>query len=239
MQTIKQNLLHWLVKGPHPLQGEGWGGVNYKHPYLLFFLFLLLISSCRKDKDEPVVKITPLIIEYTSSNIAVNDIPDTTIESFQLPHYFHIDLNSDGQDDFRFSVYNIYGYGGLVLFRSNMRIESWNSDSYIFADSIFPHVDLNGDTVIHQSTVDSLYPKVFSLGDTISIHENWERGNLNILRTGWDIPPSEEHYYEGFWWNSDKKYIGVKCKGLSGWIKIGIPDKFNRSIKIYEYALTK
>jgi hypothetical protein len=214
-----------------------------KYIYFLFYIFLLLLSSCKKEKKEPVVPvitITPFIIEYNNPNIFVNDIkPDTTIESFQVPNYFQIDLNSDGQDDFRFSVFNMYAYGGLVLAISNLRIESLNSDSYIFVDSIFPHVDLNGDTVIHQSSIDSIYPKVFSLGDTISIHENWKKGNFNILRSGWEIPPSGEHYYEGYWWNLDEKYIGIKCKGLLGWIKIGIPNKYNRSIKIYEFALSK
>ena len=215
---------------------------HMKHTYFLFSFFLILLSSCNKEKKEPIAPITgitPFIIEYNNPNILLNDIkPDTTIESFQVPNYFQIDLNSDGQDDFKFSVFNMYAFGGLVLALSNLRVESLNKDSYIVVDSIFPHVDLHGDTIIHQSSVDSVYPKVFSLGDTITIHEHWENGNFNILRSGWEIPPTDKHYYEGYWWNLDEKYIGIKCKGLIGWIKIGISNN-NRSIKIYEFALSK
>ena len=208
---------------------------------ILYYIFLILLLSCKKenaDSTASVEPITSLIIEYNNPNIIVIDInPDTTIVSAFVENVYSIDFNSDGRDDIKLSVMNIYGFGGLILADSKLRIQTLNSDCHLLIDSIYPHVDLNGNTIINQSLVDSIYPKVLSLRDTVNIHGKWRQGNINILNSGWDIPPTDDHYYEGYWWDLDEKYIGIKFKNSLGWIKIGIP--FNNSIKVYEYAFSK
>jgi len=206
--------------------------------YILVYIFLILLSSCKKERKDTVITKTPFIIEYNNANILVTNInPDIIIDSWNVPKDFLLDINSDGQNDFKFSVMNFYLYGGLILSNSELRIETLNDDSYLLIDSIFPYVVLRGDTVISQSLVDSLYPKVLSLGDTIGTNDDWRNGNFNILKSGQDIPPSNEYFYAGCWWGLDGKHIGIKYKNLLGWIKIGIP--YNSSIKIYEFALSK
>lgn len=213
--------------------------INMKFIYLICGIILTLFSSCKKKSEtEKENVINTFIIEYNNPNIILHDInPDVTIWSLD-PVYYPIDLNADGWDDFRLWVVNRFSYGGLVLDLSYVRIETSSNDSYVFVDSIIPHVDLKGDSVTHQSLIDSVYPKIFSLGDTISIHEKWRKGSFLIIRSGWKPPPNTR-YYEGKWWSLDKKYIGIKCRDFYGWIKIGVPDSKHGSLKIYEFAVSK
>lgn len=73
----------------------------------------------------------------------------------------------------------------------------------------------------------------------VSIQNSWRNGNFNVLKSGWSYPPHQDkHWYEGYWFNIDNKYIGIRYKNLLGWIKIGVTNN-NSAIKIYEFALSK
>ena len=93
---------------------------------------------------------------------------------------------------------------------------------------------LNGFISIRADT-DS--PVVVSEGDTIKQSDTWKYGELVLssYTKFWTYPPREADGgpTKGNWENVDQKYIGFKCNGLLGWIKISTIN----ALEIHEWAI--
>lgn len=172
--------------------------------------------SCDKDSSKTE---NDLIIGLSDSKITNHDIiPDTTITSWETKSNYPIDINNDNVDDINFSVLNQYMFGGMSLWNSELRIETLNAMTFLVADSI--------------------YLRVLSYGDTITINDKWENGNLLLLHSREGCcPPTGKVYHEGYWLKKNENYIGIRYNERFGWIKIGVQG--HTSIKVYEYAIMK
>jgi hypothetical protein len=181
-----------------------------------FLLLIIIKISCDKDSSEMD---KTLIVGAYDSNIIVKDVnPDTVITSWEIKSNFLIDINDDNLDDINLSVINQYVFGGMSLSNSELRIETLNSEIFVL--------------------VDSIYPQVLSLGDTMNMQDNWGNGNLLLLHSSQGCcPPTGVSYHEGYWKEKSENYIGIRYQERLGWIKIGVPGY--TSIKVYEYAIKK
>jgi hypothetical protein len=179
-------------------------------------LLVIIIISC--DKDSTEIDKT-LIVGIYDSKIIIKDInPDNVISSWGVKSNYSIDINNDNLDDINLSVINQYMFGGMSLWNSELRIETLNSEIFVM--------------------VDSFYPQVLSLGDTMTMQENWGNGNLLLLHSSEGCcPPTGVKYHEGYWKEKSENYIGIRYQQRLGWIKIGVPGY--TSIKVYEYAIKK
>lgn len=214
-----------------------------KNICLFLGMILIIISSCTKDvtQENNTTVINKIKIGEPDPSITIKYInPDTTLESYYQELNFPIDINSDGINDFDISAYCNYIFGGSVLQQCRLRIKTFNNDSYILTDSIYPSATFDANnTFVSQSLVDSLYPKVIYKDSIITINDMWKKGDFNLLSSNGNLlPPNGSGYttYLGAWKDLDQKYVAIRYKNNLGWIKIGI--LYNKYLKIYEYALS-
>ncbi len=183
-----------------------------------YVLFLVIISTISCDKDPIEVK-DFLIVGIYDSDMIINDIdPDRLIDPRGSKSEFIIDFNDDLYGDINLSVLNQRIHGGLILRNSELRAETLNRETFVMADS--------------------LYVQVLSLGDTITLLDNWENGSRLLLqsKTGFP-PPGGNIYHIGPWKGKSENYIGIRYNERLGWIKIGVPDY--AYMTVYEYAIRK
>lgn len=183
---------------------------------IMMLIFVIIIVSCKKNIPEINHLLT---IGVLNTTILYHDcVPDTVITSWEIVSNYPIDIDGDNSNDFNFSVLNQYMFGGMSLLNSELRIETLNANSFVMADSI--------------------YPKVFSYGDVISLNDDWENGNLLLLHSSEECcPPTGNSFHEGYWLKKNENYIAIKQNERLGWIKIGI--EAYTSVKIFDYALMK
>jgi len=190
---------------------------------LVSLVSIILIIGCKKEINDSI----PIVIDNKSPNIEYTDIqPDTIVATWVNGVYlgeYDLDINSDGINDFKFSIDLMYGFGGAALGYCDIRVNTLNENSFILSDSI---------------NKDEIYPKIMSCGDTIQLVNNWKNGRLQLLYTTQKCCPPENIFYTtGIWKNIDKKSIAIKYKNRYGWITMGISNYYH--IKIYEYAISK
>ena len=179
---------------------------------------MVIISFISCDKDSIEVK-DFLIVGIYDSDMIISDIdPDKLIDSRGFKSDFIIDFNDDLFGDINLSVLNQYIHGGLILRNSELRTETLNRETFVMADS--------------------LYVQVLSLGDTITLLDNWENGSRLLLQSKAGFPPPADNIYHiGPWKGKSENYVGIRYKERLGWIKIGVPDY--GSMTVYEYAIRK
>ncbi len=188
----------------------------YNMRAILSYLTILLISltACIKDDDKPSGF---LITGVSDQNVVIHDIdPDTLLTSFEVITSYDLDVSGDELNDLNLSVRNQYMYGGMVLWKSELKIQTLNTGTYIVADSV--------------------YPLVFDHGDTISLDDSWVNGELLLLKSSEGCcPPTGVSFHEGLWKEKKENYVGFRYDDCLGWLKIGVPGY--TSIIIYEYAI--
>lgn len=210
-----------------------------KPAIILLLCLTCLLVSCKKDPEiKEATSVSKIVISDSYPLVAVTDLnPDVTVQSWNVLGLYNLDIDKDGTTDFTFKADNSFGCAGASQY-INLSIQTANSSSYILCDSVyssFCHDPSNNVTVI---TVNALYPKVMSLNDTISVHNEWRQGDVSILRKiAGNCPPDGSYSQDGKWIGLDQKYIGLRCKDHLGWIKIGLPS--NNSIKLYSYGLSR
>ena len=224
---------------------------------LLTAVAMATLAACKKkDNNEEIVSqvlvadpINEITISSTDFNVTVVDInPDTVLPwAYQTEVHYPLDVNADGTPDFNLNYQNNYGNGSaMVHLSTKISIEASSSDGSVLCDFIYPKrvFHKNTDTLISETPMNEIYPKILSENDVIHKTDNWKTGRFYLLYSyeAYKFDPTKTSQelisttYEGAWYMTDKKYVGIRYKDKLGWIKIGI-DK--GKIKIYEYAVSR
>jgi hypothetical protein len=183
-----------------------------------FFILLLSVVCCKQDID---YQYPAFITTGQNSGLGVSytDIePDDTICYYYCYPYkiYSLDLDKDKIDDVELRHEVSYPYilsGGY----SKTEITPLANCSVVVSP-------------INPSLVDSL-----NIGDTINIHRSWSDSTVLLYSYHWSIMSAAK--IEGYWFETDKHYIGIKISKpgyqLYGWI-----DYDFHATKIRDFAIT-
>ena len=194
--------------------------------FLLFVSMALILHSCT---SYPPEDLDVSIKAGLSENCNFVDLsPDLEIPTPDYPGYqgedVPIDIDHNGTDDIAFGYYQYSGNQGS---NTNFDVSALNSEVLI--------------------VVDGVDPKIYEVGDLITIGENYQSDNYDLYDYDFTYShASDSHEDEivetGIWKNVDRKCIAFKFlvagEWRLGWIKIGLTDDNNKLI-VYEYAYEK
>ena len=206
-----------------------------KNNLFLSILGLLVFSSCEKENNATVKKINyyNIIASDQSEYVSYFDIEDTTIqaEGYSSSHTdeysIQLDLNKDGQLDYKFIVSSKGGNGGYSISTEVMPL----NQNQIAIDTFYVLFDRK-----------ILCPKILEAGDTINDNLNFQSLD-NYYKLSYFthlVSDDWEDYVEGFWNGETNKYVGIKFIStqqdtLFGWIRIDVVDYSKLTIKDYAF----
>jgi hypothetical protein len=185
--------------------------------YFTLLLILICVIACKKENKEehPI----PIIIDTINKQFIFVDVKqDTSLYFLGKDSVYGLDVNKDDHYDFKISVEGMDFFGGQLI-NSKFNIETLNNYSFIL--------------------IDSIYPKVMSIGDTIRSADNWKTGKYTLIEYSDDCCPPQNFGYtiKGSWPANIKKYVAFRTKEKYGWIGIEINNY--RWIIIYDYYILK
>lgn len=232
----------------------------------LLFLFLAstLLFNCTKENCEPYEQNEIQIDTSFSIGNSADNMIITTLDTFlvikaEWHEYeeFIIDINNDGQNDFKLISNHPSSPAGIDYQESWLKIlnSSIEVSSEMIIDTIYK-CNLNDtineyalfnknsgyfceDVITKHKTDSIIYPVVYNSGDTISDNELWVQDELVFSYYNRNCCFWKPTYInQGIWNDINIKYILFRFKhdgGNSyGWIKLNIEDF--KEIKLYEYA---
>ena len=185
---------------------------------LSFFILLcsLLLTSCKKDEEDPV----------RNSSVFIDKDPtyQTTIEKVIAPGargdsmIYKIDLNQDGLSDFSF--YSYFNFSPAI-YTSKFRIDALAENCFVLCDT------------------NIISPTVLNINDELKRDLNWKSEKIMMQEMGSFRDSSiGVDYREGNWVNVQNKYIGLMITTQNevsfGWAKISVPDGRINSFTLHE-----
>ncbi|MCF8373221.1 MAG: hypothetical protein K9H64_16500 [Bacteroidales bacterium] len=236
--------------------------------FLLLVGLILIMVSCKDDKEIYVPNEIKFVIGIENDLVIPVD-PDKTIEGNYGDYNYEIDIDKDGIKDINFESYSMTSSGGIREKGSIIEVldSSLELSSIKMIDTTFIWTYHAGDTFSYTifynnysgytcpsygndsiSCINEFtYPKIHSLGDTITGNEYWARNCCFISYE--DKSSFSDHNYwsktwkifRGNWDDISMKYILLRKKIENqfyyGWILLDTP--YPGKMHLHQYAIQK
>jgi hypothetical protein len=232
---------------------------------ICFLLFLVVIFGC--SEDEILLNYNIVIDTLPENNDVFLYLNDTMVDIYN-PIY--VDVNEDSIPDLLFRIIYIGSVGGLremtvkVQTLSTIKIAmQLKTDSicslfkwysyFDLTDSIYDGFSENYNSIKDYSGFDlvlkidtNAYIKKFDYKSSIDESSKWESGELCFsyedFTFHWGLDVSN-NVYKGFWYNSTKKFLGIKYTegnfNYYGWIMISTQAPHGSPIKLHKAGLKR